>query len=115
LLITVVIFSKSYCPYSKRAKGIILEKYNIEPTPFVVELDEDPLGSELQDLLEAKTGRRTVPNVLINGVSIGGADEIVALDKNNQLTGKMQDLGQRRVQASLRFGAEEVKGAAPAR
>ncbi len=86
----------------------------MDPAPFVVELNEDPLGSELQDLLEAKTGRRTVPNVLVNGVSIGGADEVVGLDNNDQLTGKIQDLGQRRVQASLRFGAEEVKGAAPA-
>ncbi len=108
----VIIFSKSYCPHSKRAKGILLEKYNIEPKPFVVELDEEPLGSELQDLLEVKTGRRTVPNVLVNGVSIGGADLIVDLDNTDKLTGKIQDLGQRRVQVSLRFGAEEVKGAA---
>lgn len=31
----VTIFSKTYCPYSKRAKGILLEKYHIDPAPYV--------------------------------------------------------------------------------
>ncbi|KAK7989179.1 hypothetical protein PG989_009494 [Apiospora arundinis] len=30
----VVIFSKSYCPFSKRAKGVLLEKYTIDPAPL---------------------------------------------------------------------------------
>ncbi|PTB69905.1 glutaredoxin [Trichoderma citrinoviride] len=99
----VIIFSKSYCPYSKRAKGILLEKYTITPEPFVVELDEHPLGPHLQDYLLKKTGRRTVPNILINGVSIGGADDIVALDNEDKLVAKVRDLGQARVEISQRF------------
>ncbi|KAH0532642.1 hypothetical protein TsFJ059_001307 [Trichoderma semiorbis] len=99
----VIIFSKSYCPYSKRAKGILLEKYSITPEPFVVELDEHPLGPHLQDYLLKKTGRRTVPNILINGVSIGGSDDIVALDNEDKLVGKVRDLGQARIEISPRF------------
>ncbi|TFB04024.1 Monothiol glutaredoxin-7 [Trichoderma ghanense] len=99
----VIIFSKSYCPYSKRAKGILLEKYTITPEPFVVELDEHPLGPHLQDYLLKKTGRRTVPNVLINGVSIGGSDDIVALDNEDKLVAKVRDLGQARVEILPRF------------
>ncbi|KAL7922702.1 thioredoxin-like protein [Trichoderma austrokoningii] len=99
----VVIFSKSYCPYSKRAKGILLEKYAITPEPFVVEIDEHPLGPHLQDYLQKKTGRRTVPNILINGVSIGGSDDIVALDNEDKLVAKFRDLGQARVEISERF------------
>jgi glutaredoxin len=101
----VIIFSKSYCPYSKRAKGILLEKYAITPEPFVVELDEHPIGSNLQDYLLKKTGRRTVPNILINGVSIGGADDIVALDNEDKLVAKVRDLGQARVEIAQRFTA----------
>ncbi|KAL7788652.1 thioredoxin-like protein [Trichoderma ceciliae] len=101
----VIIFSKTYCPYSKRAKGILLEKYAITPEPFVVELDEHPLGPYLQDYLQKKTGRRTVPNILINGVSIGGADDIVALDNEDKLVGKVRDLGQARVEIAQRFTA----------
>ncbi|KAM3514216.1 hypothetical protein MY11210_002105 [Beauveria gryllotalpidicola] len=110
----VVIFSKTYCPYSMRAKGILLEKYLIIPKPEVVELNEDPLGPDLQDLLLILTGRRTVPNVLINRVSIGGADEIIELDNAGRLVGKVQEMGQHMVEISERFSAEQVKGAAPA-
>ncbi|KAH6604759.1 hypothetical protein Trco_006466, partial [Trichoderma cornu-damae] len=101
----VIIFSKSYCPYSKRAKGILLEKYAITPEPFVVELDEHRLGPHLQDYLLKKTGRRTVPNILINGVSIGGADDVVALDNEDRLVAKVRDLGQARVEIAQRFTA----------
>jgi len=93
----IIIFSKSYCPHSRRAKGILLEKYIIDPAPFVVELDQHPLGEALQALLAERTGRRTVPNVLINGVSIGGGDEIARLDSSHSLIEKVQDLGGRKM------------------
>ncbi|KAL9578157.1 MAG: hypothetical protein Q9212_005896, partial [Teloschistes hypoglaucus] len=72
----VIIFSKSYCPDSQKAKNILLEKYLITPSPYVVELDQHRLGPGLQAALQKSTGRRTVPNVLINGKSIGGGDDV---------------------------------------
>ncbi|KAL2159246.1 hypothetical protein VTH06DRAFT_2680 [Thermothelomyces fergusii] len=99
----VIIFSKSYCPFSKMAKGILLEKYIIEPTPFVVELDQHPLGARIQATLGEMTGRRTVPNVMIYGQSIGGGDEISALDREKVLAEKIASLGQGRISVSLRF------------
>lgn len=99
----VVIFSKSYCPFSKRAKGVLLEKYSISPDPYVVELDKHPLMSYLQDQLEKTTGRRTVPNIIVNGVSIGGADDIVDLDHSNKLVAKIVELGNNKVVVSERF------------
>ncbi|KAG5931822.1 hypothetical protein E4U53_001590 [Claviceps sorghi] len=107
----VVIFSKTYCPHSKRAKGVLLEKYIITPDPYVVELDEHPLGAALQAALHEKTGRKTVPNVLINGVSIGGGDDVVDLDNQNKLAAKIKRLGNKRVRVSERFGpSDAVKG-----
>jgi len=94
---TVIIFSKSYCPHSKRAKHILLDKYILDPAPFVVELDQVPLGLNLQARLAELTGRKTVPNVLINGVSIGGGDDVAALDDNNKLIDKIKDLGQKKM------------------
>lgn len=99
----VVIFSKTYCPFSKTAKGILLDKYHIAPVPHVVELDEHPQGPALQAVLGEKTGRRTVPNILVNGVSIGGGDDIVELDRENKLAGKIKMLGNKRIQVSERF------------
>ncbi|KAK4086232.1 hypothetical protein Purlil1_9317 [Purpureocillium lilacinum] len=101
----VIIFSKSYCPYSKRAKGILLEKYAITPAPYVVELDEHPQGRQLQDRLKLKTERGTVPNVIINGVSIGGSDEIVELDNADKLVARIKGLAGKRVAVAERFSA----------
>ncbi len=99
----VVIFSKSYCPHSKRAKGILLEKYLIDPPPYVVELDEHPIGDKIQARLAEMTKRRTVPNVMIYGVSIGGGDDIAALDKDKKLAEKLKSLGQNRIEVKERF------------
>ncbi|KAI1111001.1 thioredoxin-like protein [Nemania sp. NC0429] len=99
----VVIFSKSYCPWSKKAKGVLLEKYIIEPTPYVVELNEHPLGSKLQDLLGEKTGRRTVPNILIDGKSVGGSDEIASLDLRKTLIDTFKAMGGKKLSMKERF------------
>ncbi|KAF3344733.1 hypothetical protein VdG2_06919 [Verticillium dahliae VDG2] len=79
------------------AKALLLEKYAIDPPPYIVELDEHPIGKALQDFLAAKTGRSTVPNVLINSVSIGGFDDVHDLDERQKLVAKIIDLGQKRV------------------
>lgn len=93
----VIIFSKSYCPHSRRAKGILLEKYLIDPVPYVVELDQHEIGADLQSLLAEKTGRRTVPNVLVNGISIGGGDDVAELDDKKTLIDKINELGAKKI------------------
>jgi len=101
----VIIFSKSYCPHSAKAKKILLEKYTIVPAPHVVELDTHPLGRGLQNALEKSTGRRTVPNVLVNGRSIGGGDDIQALDDSGGLAEKVKGMaGKRIMEAKLTTG-----------
>lgn len=88
----VIIFSKSYCPHSMRAKNLLLEAYTIQPAPKVVELDLVPHGAELQAYITEKTGRRTVPNILVNGISRGGASDLVELEDG--LLAKFIDWGQ---------------------
>lgn len=94
---TVIIFSKSYCPHSKDAKNILLNKYKIEPEPYVVELDLHPLGPKLQTLLHKSTGRKTVPNVLVLGKSIGGGDDMIELDETDTLVSKLKEMGSTRI------------------
>jgi glutaredoxin len=93
----VIIFSKSYCPYSKKAKHILLEKYRIVPEPYVVELDLNPQGANMQDFLHRSTGRRTVPNILLMGKSIGGGDDIEELDQTDTLISKIKEMGGTRI------------------
>ena len=41
--------------------------------------------SEYQDALQELTGRRTVPNIFINGKSVGGCDDVIALHSSGRL------------------------------
>lgn len=93
----VIIFSKSTCPYSAKAKRILLDKYNIVPKPHVVELDHHRLGPGLQNALEKSTGRRTVPNILINGKSVGGGDDIESAEIAGTLVEKIKNMGGKRI------------------
>jgi len=93
----IIIFSKSYCPFSRKAKNILLNKYIIDPAPYVVELDQHHLGAPLQARLAELTSRKTVPNILINGVSIGGGDDIAEMDSSNTLIDKIKDLGGKKI------------------
>lgn len=55
------------------------------------------MGSRLQDQLEIMTGRRTVPNVIIDGISIGGGDDVAALDNSHSLIEKVRLLAGKKV------------------
>lgn len=123
----IIIFSKSYCPHSKRAKDLLLHRYDIQPPPYVVELDlmstvvpkhktpagddaheqDVTLGRKLQDLLASLTGRRTVPNIMINTQSIGGASEVVGFDEEGVLLDKILKLGGKRIVSATRLEKEK--------
>lgn len=80
----LVIFSKTYCPYvvvnqsyacisrpveyhfsfSQRAKSL-LHSYELDPPPVVIELNTRSDGPMIQKILARLTGRRTVPNILL--------------------------------------------------
>ena len=74
-----------------------MDKYTIVPSPHVVELDQHPLGAGLQNALEKSTGRRTVPNILINGKSVGGGDDIEAAEIAGTLIEKIKNMGGKRI------------------
>lgn len=78
----IVIFSKSYCPYCLRAKRIFAE---LNEQPFVVELDLRDDGAQIQYILLDLVGRRTVPQIFVNGKHIGGADDLKAAVLGGQL------------------------------
>ncbi|XP_044471158.1 glutaredoxin-C4-like [Mangifera indica] len=78
----IVIFSKSYCPYCKRAKAVFKE---LNQVPHVIELNERADGSDIQDALLEIVGRRTVPQVFINGKHIGGSDDTVEAYESGKL------------------------------
>ncbi|XP_057974306.1 monothiol glutaredoxin-S6 [Malania oleifera] len=78
----IALFSKSYCPYSLHAKRIFSE---LHEQPFVVELDLRNDGFEIQNVLLDLVGRRTVPQVFVNGKHVGGCDDLKIAVSNGQL------------------------------
>lgn len=83
----VFIASKSYCPYCNAAKKTIAE---ITKDVYILELDEEADGAELQDALFELTGQRTVPNVFIAGEHIGGNSDVQALKSQDKLDTKIK-------------------------
>ena len=78
----VMIFSKSYCPHCKRTKKLFKD---LKIKPAVLELDQHKDGPAMQEELRVLTGQRTVPNVFINGVHLGGADDTHRAHQNGEL------------------------------
>jgi len=87
----VLLISKSYCPYSKKAKQV-LAKYNIDPEKFeVVEIDERKDMDEIQTYMKKLTGASSVPRLFIGGRFIGGGDDTAAAHKNGKLEAILKD------------------------
>jgi glutaredoxin 3 len=82
----VVIFSKSYCPFCTATKRLF-QGMGVEGV-VIVELDQEPNGTEIQRELTKMTGQHTVPNVFVSGRHLGGNSDTQAAAK----TGKLQDL-----------------------
>ena len=77
----VDVYTTPSCPYCVRAKRL-LEARRIPFREIDVAIDDDLRG----ELIE-RTGRRTVPQIFIDGESIGGFEELAALDAAGELAG----------------------------
>ncbi len=80
----VVVYSKDHCPYCDKAKDLLKEK---GVTFREIRVDYD--ASQLKIMVE-KSGRRTVPQIFINDESIGGFDDLAALQKAGKLDALLQ-------------------------
>jgi glutaredoxin 3 len=76
----ILMYSSSYCPYCTNAEKLLLEKgFDITDKVFV---DENP--DELEKMMKI-TGKRTVPQIFIDGIYIGGFEELRASDLSGEL------------------------------
>ena len=75
----VVVYVKDYCPYCTKAKNLLRKKG--------VEFEEIDISDndELQDYVREQSGQRTVPQIFINDKSIGGCDDMYALNSAGNL------------------------------
>ncbi len=75
----VTLYSANWCPFCLRAKGL-LESREI---PFK-EINVDEIPGFREKLVEM-TGRMTIPQIFIGDESIGGWDDLSALDRSGEL------------------------------
>jgi glutaredoxin 3 len=75
----VLLYTTSSCPFCLRAKQL-LDRKKIAYEEIDVTND-----TVLRDKMVADSGRRTVPQIFINGQPIGGSDDLYALDKEGKL------------------------------
>lgn len=91
----MTVFSKTYCPYSKKLKKLLQDSYQITPEPTIVELDKHSHGKLLQEYLGELTGRSTVPNVIVgvSNESKGGADDFIKMHNDGELLQNLRTWG----------------------
>ncbi|XP_012230648.1 uncharacterized protein [Linepithema humile] len=82
---SVVIFSKTYCPYCKMAKEVF---DSLNKTYTAIELDDREDAQDIQDVLAEITGARTVPRVFLNGECLGGGTDVKKLYQSGELQKK---------------------------
>ena len=76
----ILMYSSSYCPYCTNAERLLFEK-GFDVTEKIL-VDENP--AELQKMMKI-TGKRTVPQIFIDGIYIGGFEELRASDLSGEL------------------------------
>lgn len=75
----VVIYTKEMCPYCMRAKTLLAQK-----GVTYQEVDLSCHTDRLEEMIQ-RSGRRSVPQIFIDGESIGGYDDMSALDATGEL------------------------------
>ncbi|KAJ9056779.1 Glutaredoxin [Entomophthora muscae] len=76
---TLMIFSKSTCPYCTSAKDLA-KKLNVQF--MALEINKEANGSDIQAYLKEKTKQSTVPNIFIKGKHVGGFDDFEQAHKD---------------------------------
>jgi len=80
----IEVYSKEWCPYCKKAKAFLKSKG--------LKFEEIDIEAENNyEVMQERTGNKTVPQIIVNDQSLGGYDDIIALENNgefNKLIGK---------------------------
>jgi len=84
----VEIYTTSYCPFCIRAKSLLKNK-----GVAFSEIDVSDDDAMREKMIELSGGRRTVPEIFINGKIVGGYEELSALDAAGELDAMLAQPG----------------------
>ncbi len=75
----ITIYTTPICPYCARAKALLKNK------GAAFEEVDVFMDSDLRTEMEEKSGRRTVPQIFIGDIHVGGCDDLYALEAKGGL------------------------------
>jgi glutaredoxin 3 len=81
----VEVFTTMLCPYCYRAKKL-LSRHGVEFSEIDVMSDPE----RRKEMIARAGGRRTVPQIFINGTHVGGCEDLYALDEAGKLAALLQ-------------------------
>lgn len=76
----VIIYTTPICPYCARAKSL-LSKKGVAYREVDVMMDD----KAREEMLAKSGGARTVPQIFIGDIHVGGSDELYALERDGKL------------------------------
>ena len=76
----IEIYTKELCGFCARAKKLLKRK----EAPFR-EIGIDMDAQKRSEMIDRAGGKSTVPQIFIDGVHVGGCDELFALDRDGKL------------------------------
>ena len=82
----VEIYTTPVCPYCAMAKRL-LQKKGVRYSE--IDVSRDPALREA--MIQRAKGRRTVPQIFIGGVHVGGSDDLHGLDSAGRLDAMLAD------------------------
>lgn len=83
---SVLMYSTRICPFCVMAEKLLLKKGVTQLEKILIDLD-----LAQREIMMARTGRRTVPQIYIGDHHVGGYDDLAALDRAGKLDGLLAD------------------------
>lgn len=85
MMARVLMYTTAICPYCVNAKKLLAQKgVKVEE----IRVDQNP---QLRSEMMQKSGQRTVPQIWIGELHVGGFTDLWALDKQGKLDGLLQN------------------------
>lgn len=76
----IIVYSGPNCPYCVRAKALLKKK-----GAAFEEVNVKADAVQFEEMLSKSNGQRTIPQIFINGIHVGGCDDLHALDAAGKL------------------------------
>ncbi|WP_196492755.1 glutaredoxin 3 [Ehrlichia ruminantium] len=78
--VTIIIYTKDFCFYCTKAKAL----FNRKNIPFK-EINITNNSTLQEEMIQKSSGMKTVPQIFINDVHIGGCDDLYKLYESGKL------------------------------